>query len=146
MKFGLVLLVSSLSSGAFACPALQGAWACTSPQNGDSTLTISETSIPGGVLYKMDDGSEVADVSVDGLQRVESTPDLIEKSTYWCNGTTGFEGILSTEPTDHSFISGGTVKVDLTTPTTFEYRRQAVIRVPGDPDIVDELSIDCTKQ
>ncbi len=89
MKTQLLMAALFVSSSAFACPDLTGAWTCKDADNNASTMTVTQDAIPNGTLYRITDSDgKTEEIHADGVARAVEHQDYSGTMTATCTSAT----------------------------------------------------------
>jgi hypothetical protein len=131
----LVVFCSLLvSTYALACPNLVGHWNCTTSDGTDSSVTISDQAIPGGILYRLlDERGKIQEIPADGATHPLKDGDNTGALVATCGGDSKLDAVEKFENLKQGMNGGLEVHVDLLEPRKLISSNHLTIQYRGQP-------------
>jgi hypothetical protein len=144
----LVVFFSLLvGSYALACPNLAGHWNCTVSNGTESSVTISQQAIPGGVLYRLlDEKGKTQEIPADGATHPLKDGDYTGALVASCGGDSKLDAVEKFENLKQGMNGGIEVHVDLLEPRKLMSSNHLTIQYPGQPKQDVTQKANCTLQ
>ncbi len=94
LSFVSVVVSSSFSISAWACPALQGTWSCKYSDGTTDVPVIQQQAMPdGGILYTLKEASGTETWPADGVSHEINQNGLTGSYTVSCVGNSAVQGV-----------------------------------------------------